>query len=369
MTLSRRLRLSLIVCAGVLAAIALAVLVTLYLLLQPDRFTAMLQSQAHRAGLELSLASPASPTLFPYPSLELEGLTLTAQGANTPILLAARGRLALPWRTIFGGPTAISQLEIDSPRVDLGALQAWLGALPPRPASAPLQVPRIDTGVRITQGSVVSGDHLLLNQVTLDAGSLAPGRPFLLALSARTADGTPLRWRLSATPHMRANALQLDDIALRLSHGDALALQLAGNARWQGAANASLQLNGTLDGKDDHRYAISLGLTPAGQHNPLLLALKLDGADNHVDLRLPPLALARWWTRLGSAAHAPQLTVPPADGRIDVASLDAGGLHIEGLSVQAGDAVPAPASSAPAPAASAPPPQPAKTKKAKTKKK
>ena len=137
---------------------------------------------------------------------------------------------------------------------------------------------------------------------------------FLLALSARTADGTPLRWRLSATPHMRANALQLDDIALRLSHGDALALQLAGNARWQGAANASLQLNGTLDGKDDHRYAISLGLTPAGQHNPLLLALKLDGADNHVDLRLPPLALARWWTRLGSAAHAPQLTVPPADG-------------------------------------------------------
>jgi len=366
MTLSRRLRLTLIACIGVVSALVLAVLVTLYLLLQPDRFTAMLQSQAHDAGLDLSLSSPAHPTLFPYPSLELEGLTLTAQGASTPILLAARGRLALPWRTIFCGPTAISQLEIDSPRVDLGALQDWLGALPPHPASTPLQVPRIDTGVRITHGSVVSGDHLLLNQVTLDAGSLIPDKPFLLDVAARTADDTPIRWRLSATPRMQGNSLQLDDIALHIAHGSALVLQLAGTARWQGAANASLQLHGTLADQDRGSYATSITLTPAGQRSPLLLALKLDGKDNHVDLRLPPLALARWWTQLGSTTVVPQLTVPPADGSIDVASLDAGGMHIEGLSVRAGDAVPAAASSTPAPATTAPP---AKAKQASKPKK
>jgi len=345
MMLSRRMRLSLIVAASVLAALGVAVLVTLYLLLQPDRFTAMLQSQARGAGLDLSLASPARPTLFPHPALELEGLTLTARGANAPILLAARGRLALPWRTIFGGPTAISQLEIDSPRVDLDALQAWLSALPPHPASAPLQIPRIDTGVRITRGSLVSGDHLLLNQVTLDAGRLMPDQPFLLDLAARTADGTPLRWQLSATPRMQGRALELDDIALHITHGSVLRLQLAGMARWDGAANASLQLHGTLEHQGSGSYAASLTLTPANQLKPLLLTLKLDGENDHVDLRLPPLALAHWWSQIGSTTQAPQLTVPPGDGQIDVANLDIGGAHIEGLSIQAGDAVPAPASS------------------------
>ncbi|WP_329742636.1 membrane assembly protein AsmA [Dyella sp. A6] len=353
MTLSRRLRLSLIVAAGVLAAIGLAVLVTLYLLLQPDRFTAMLQSQARGAGLDLSLASPARPALFPHPALELEGLTLTARGANAPILLAARGRLALPWRTIFGGPTAISQLEIDSPRVDLDALQAWLNALPPHPASTPIQIPRIDTGVRITRGSLVSGNHLLLSQVTLDAGSLMPNHPFLLDLSAQTADGTPMHWQLSATPQMQGSALELHDIALHITHGSTLQLQLAGTARWDSAANASLQLHGTLDHKGSGNYATSLTLAPANQLNPLLLTLKLDGKNDHVDLRLPPLALAHWWSRIGSTAQAPQLTVPPGDGYIDVASLDIGGAHIEGLSIQAGSAVPASNASSAAPASTA----------------
>jgi len=350
MTLPRRLRRPLLIFAGVVAACLLGVLVTLYVLLQPDRFTAMLQDQARGAGLELSLASPASPTLFPRPALELEGLTLSAHGANVPILLAARGRLALPWRTLFGGPTAISRLEIDSPRVDLDALQSWLTALPPRPASAPLQIPRIDTGVHITQGSVVSGNHLLLDRVALDAGSLVPNRPFLLGISARTADGTPVQWRLSATPLMQGGTLQLDDIALRLSHGDSLALQLTGTARWHGAANAALQLRGTLDSARSGEYATSLTLSPAGQRTPLLLALKLDGADDHVDLRLPPLALAQWWTRLGSAAQEPQLALPPGDGSIDAARIDAGGLHIEGLSLRAGAADPAAAASALPPA-------------------
>src|SRR5574337_283528 len=160
--MSRRLRLLVLVLGGLAVAAALGAIVVVYLLLQPDRFTAMLQTQARGAGLELSLASPASPTLFPRPALDLRGITLSAEGAHAPILLAARGRLALPWSTLFGGPTVISQLQIDSPRVDLDALQAWMAALPTQVQHAPPDIPRIDTGVEITHGSLVRGNEVLL---------------------------------------------------------------------------------------------------------------------------------------------------------------------------------------------------------------
>ncbi|MGB6145107.1 MAG: AsmA family protein, partial [Rhodanobacter sp.] len=94
--MSRRLRLIATVLGGVVVAATLVVVAAVYLLLQPDRFTAMLQSQARATGLELNLASPASPSLFPRPALDLRGITLNAQGASAPILLAARGRLVLP---------------------------------------------------------------------------------------------------------------------------------------------------------------------------------------------------------------------------------------------------------------------------------
>src|SRR6185312_13350638 len=105
---------------------------------------------------------PASPTLFPRPALDLQGITLNAQDATVPILFAEHGRLDLPWRTLFGGPTVITQLKIESPRVDLDALQAWLAALPARPDNGPPNIPRIDTGVSISHGSLVRGDQLLL---------------------------------------------------------------------------------------------------------------------------------------------------------------------------------------------------------------
>ncbi|MEO7050865.1 MAG: AsmA family protein, partial [Rhodanobacter sp.] len=134
--MSRRLRLTLLAFGGLAVVALLSVVVVVYLVLQPDRFTAMLQTQARAVGLDLSLASPASPTLFPRPALDLHGITLSAEGAGAPILLAARGRMALPWRTLFGGPTVISQLQIDSPRVDLDALQTWMAALPAQPDNA-----------------------------------------------------------------------------------------------------------------------------------------------------------------------------------------------------------------------------------------
>lgn len=348
----------LLIGTGALALTALlVVMIAVYLLLQPDRFTTMLQDQAHEAGLVLNLSSPASPTLFPRPALDLNGITLSAEGADSPILLASHGRLVLPWRTLLGGPTAIAQMEVDAPRVDLDALQDWLATLPPQPANAAPVIPRIEAGISIEHGSVVRGDQLLLNNVTLTTGRLALDQEFPLGMSATTAAGAPMQLRLAATPHMQGNVLQLNDIQLHLSHGNGTTLALSGNAHWHGAADAAAQLGGKLDHGDAVSYGIVLTLTPANQTDPLLLHLKLDGPDNHADLHLPPLALAHWWSTLNTPTDqqtkSPQLRVPPGSGTLQMAKLQIGSLGIEGLSVQAGDAAPAATGTVAKPAAAA----------------
>ena len=351
--MSRRLRLTLLVLGSLALAAVLVLVVAVYLLLQPDRFTAMLQKRARSAGLQLSLANPASPTLFPHPALDLDGITLNADGATTPILLAARGQLTLPWHTLLGGPTTISQLQLDAPRVDLAALQDWLTRLPAQPAGMPPNIPRVDTGISITRGSIVRGDQMLLGNVTLESGHLLSGKPFVLDVSAPpgNAGGNEVRLQLSATPRIQGNTLQLDSIALHLAQGSTMALDLAGSAHWHGAADASASLVGQLHRGDGAPYAVSLTLTPANQVDPLLLALKFDGADNHADLRLPPLALASWWSALNDPLQ-PQLDVPPGNGSLRIDKLESGGFTVEGLTLQAGDAVPAAVGTVAVPAAS-----------------
>lgn len=342
--MTRRWRLALLVAAGAVATLVLAGAIGLYWLLQPERFTASLQAQARDAGLQLSLASPARPALFPRPALELEGITLNEPDASMPILLAARGRLALPWRTLFGGPAAITRLEIDAPRVDLDALQAWLGSLPAHAPAAVPQVPRIATGIRISRASLVRGSDTLLDNLAVETGQLNPGTPFSLDLTALDAAGHPLQLRLLATPRMDGPGLRLENIDLHLSHGPSTTLDLRGSARWRGGADATVDLAGQLDHAERGRYAIAVAMTPANAREPLLLALKLDGPDNHADLRLPPLQLARWWSTLDDEA-APALTMPPGRGHVDAEQIEIGGIGIEGLQLDIGHDTPAPAAS------------------------
>ncbi|QRN55945.1 membrane assembly protein AsmA [Dyella caseinilytica] len=351
----RPLRLLLIVVASVFGGIALTVLAALYLLLQPDRFTAMLKQQASDAGLELTLSSPASPTLFPRPALQLEGITLVARdtgsgGAlNMPILLAANGRLVLPWHTLFGGPMVISRMQINSPRVDLDALQAWLMSLPPQSTAVPEQIPLIVTGVRIRNGSVVENNSQWLDGVSLDTGRLAPGQPFGINLSGKETDGTPLQLQVSMVPSIAGGTLMLNNMTVHAADSSATELNLVGHARWSGGNHIAAQLQGKFSLAGDGIYDAAVLLAPATQNKPPLLHIKLLGKDNHVDLELSPLALAQWWNQLANP-QGPQLSAPPGNGQIDMAKLDIGGIHIDGLSVQTGNAVPASASSAATPA-------------------
>ncbi|WP_225737121.1 membrane assembly protein AsmA [Dyella acidiphila] len=362
MALARPLRLLLIVFASVLGGIVLTVLAALYLLLQPDRFTAMLQQQANDAGLQLMLSSPASPTLFPRPALQLEGITLVARDngsgnvSNMPILLAANGRLVLPWRTLFGGPMVISRMQINSPRVDLDALQAWLISLPPQSAAVPEQIPRIATGVRIRNGSLMQNNSQWLDDVSLDTGRLTAGQRFGVNLSGKETDGTPLQLQLTMVPSIADGVLVLDSITVHAADSSATELHMSGHARWMGGSNLALQLQGKFNLAQQGSYDAAALLSAPGQNTPLLLHLKLQGKDNHIDLQLPPLALAQWWNQLANP-QGPQLSAPPGNGQLQMATLDLKGVHIEGLSVQTGNAVPAPASTA-APVAKPAAPQP-----------
>lgn len=349
--MSRRWRIALLSVAGVLAALVLAAVIAVYWLLQPDRFTETLQAQAKAVGLELNLASPASPTLFPRPALELQGITLNQTGATMPILLAARGRLALPWRTLMGGPTIISRLEIDAPRVDLDALQAWVSSLPASQGSAPPQIPRIDTGILISRASVVRGNDILLDNLALETGQLKPGKSFSLDATALDASGDPVQLRLLATPRMSGGGMLFENVALHLSHGAVATVDLRGHARWHGAADASADLSGQFDGADSGKYDVALTLTPADASNPLLFRLKLDGPGNKADLKLPPLALATWWSQLGSGDSP--LAMPPGSGHVEADTLDLGSVGIEGLTLDIGSDVPAAATTSAAPAEAA----------------
>ncbi|MEO8748581.1 MAG: AsmA family protein [Rhodanobacter sp.] len=342
--MSRRLRLILIVCGSVALATLLALVIVVYLLLQPDRFTAMLQTQARNVGLELQLAEPASPSLFPRPALDLRGITLHAQRATAPILLAARGRLALPWRTLLGGPTVISQLQLEAPRVDLGALQAWLDGLPPGNPDKVPNIPRIDTGVSISRGSIVRGDELLLSNVDLQAGPLVSGQPFPVHMSARTPSGMPLILHVASTPRIEGGTLELDHIALHLEQTGNLVLTLNGSARWHGTSQTTASLAGKLEHTNVGQYDISVQLTPPSAQQPSLLALKLDGPGDHADLRLPPQELLAWWGQL-IGEQAAQLTLPPGSADIKIDTLQAGGISIKGLSVVTSDDAPVAASS------------------------
>ncbi|HET6433648.1 membrane assembly protein AsmA [Dyella sp.] len=342
--MSRRWRNVLLVVAGLAAAALLAAVIGVYWLLQPDRFTTAMQAQASALGLELNLASPASPTLFPRPALELQGITLNERGASMPILLAARGRLALPWRTLLGGPTVITRLEIDAPRVDLDALQGWLSRLPASDSSRPPQIPRIDTGILISRASLVRGNDILLENLALETGQLMPGEPFSLDVTARDGSGDPVLMRLLTTPRMSGASMQFQNIALHLSHGASATIDLRGSARWHGAADAAADLTGTLDSANAGRYELAMQLTPATTRDPLLLRLKLDGPGNHANLELPPLALAGWWSQL-SSEKGPQLTIPPGRGHVEVDKASFGNVAVEGLRLDIGDDVPAGAGS------------------------
>lgn len=342
--MTRRLRLGLIIAAGVILALLLALFIAARVLLQPERFSDMLRDAAATAGLKLTLGAPAEPSLWPQPAVVLRDMTLSVKGR--PLLLVAKARLVVPWRAFLGGPPSITQLQLQSPRLDIGAVPSALAQLPPSAGGVP-NLPRIDTGIVVEDGSLVLDDRVLLDHMHLETGVLAPGQPFALHVIAQTATAQRYAFDLSMTPHTGNGALQFDDMRFEVNGPADTQGALQGRARWSGGANLQLDLAGTAQRHVGDVYQLALQLHPATTGTPMLLAIKMTGKAAQADLRLPPSQLAAWWDQAFNA-KGNRLPLPPLDGHAEVSAMDVGGVHVEGLELRAGDALPAVASSAPA---------------------
>ena len=344
--MSRRLRITLMTAAATVLVVLAAALVLAYVMLRPERFTRSLRESARGAGLELDLTAPAHPTLWPRPGVRLEGLQLFVQGQSNPLLVADSGRIVVPWRTVLGGDAAITTLELDAPRLDLGQLQRALANLPVGSGQPPT-LPRIDTGITIRNGALVRDNQLLLQDIDLHTGALTPRRPFTLDAQARSDRGQQGLLKLQFTPRTAADGgIVLDGLHLGIRSGKQAGAQLAGTARWSGGARLQLDLAGTMQAQPGRPYRVSVQSdAPAAG----TMHLKIDGPSGHADLHLSPPQLAGWWQSLVGTYRPGALAPPPLKGSIDADELDLGGIHVKGLQLHSGIDAPASAGTASAP--------------------
>lgn len=347
--MTRRLRLTLISVTCIVLVLALALLIAVKVLLQPQRFTDMLRSAVQSAGMQLSLGEPAAPTLWPKPAVVLHDMTISVHGQ--PLLVAARGRLVVPWHALLGGRTSITRMELDSPRLNLTALRTALAQLPQGAGGVP-SLPHIEAGIVINDGALVLNDEIVLNHMHLETGTLTNDRPFHLVVTAQDAHGRAGTFNLNMLPKSSQRALSFDNILVSMHSKPDISATLHGQGSWASGANVQVNLSGTLQRSAADLYQLDLRLMPAAATTPFLLAVKVEGSDVHADFRVPPLALASWWSQLTDKDNMSSLPLPPVNGQLQAKSLDLGKVHIEGLKIMAGNALPASASSVPASAAS-----------------
>jgi len=365
---------------AVLAALAIAAAVYVHNLLQPARFTALLENDLAAVGLRLRLQAPAEPTLFPRPGVQLKGLSLTNAGSSRPVLQAAGATIVVPWRALLHGEVAIERVDVVAPHLNLDELESLLARLPRR-AAGPPRLPTIATGVHMSQGTLSRNGSPLLFDFSIETGALAPGKVFRLEAAARGATGNRFTAALTTVPSAAHDGvIDLKALNFRLAEQQGGGLVVEGEGSWRGGEDLAMQLRGTLR---HHAFApppaaptgapaasgsslsppaipaefvtdnIALDVSPVRGHAPLAVALKLDGDDAHADLRLQPTEFGRWWKRVLAAQPGQPPGALPFTGKAEVRQLDIGWLKATGFTIDAGpDLAPTSSSSSAAPAAS-----------------
>ncbi|MGH8110693.1 MAG: AsmA family protein [Rhodanobacteraceae bacterium] len=350
-----RLRWILTAIGIVVLALLVALAVHVYALLQPARFTSLLEHDLAGAGIRLEMQAPAEPRLFPHPGVRLQAFSLTNIGSRTPVLQAEGATIVVPWRTVLHGEPAIERVEVDAPHIDLGQLRTLFARLPHRPG--PPQLPTIATGVHMGQGTLSNNGTPLLFQVSLDTGELVPGHTFRMEVSARTATGRSVDATLSTVPaDVKNGAIALDPIELGFAKQGGVSMQLDGRGSWSGGEKFALQLHGTLRHPSFEPHAsakpapadtaamphdnisvdnVVLDIQPAHGGTPLDIALQLEGSDTHVDLHLQPTEFGNWWQRVLAASPGHPAGPLPFTGKAAVKKLDIGPLKATGLRIEA----------------------------------
>jgi len=353
-------------------ALVLAGVLIVRSLLQPQRFTALLQSQLANAGLVLSVDKPASPALWPHPAVQLQGFRLSVAGATTPLLSASEARIVVPWRALLHRELAVERLEIENPRIDLDQLQTLLSRMP-HGAGAP-RLPRIGAGLRIVNGTLVRADEPLLFDVNAETGPLLPGTLFHMDATARNGADRGGKLSLRMLPQYQDGTLEFEQLNLQIGVEQGAQAHIAGDASWRGGSELGASLHGgfTLPAHGSvavastpapassspspmpgRSYTLALQVHPAHGATPMTAALKLDGEGKHVNMSVQPAALPGWWNDVLGSAPATALAMPPVSGSAQLDAADFGPLQMRGVKIESGrQVIPLDASSVAAPKSS-----------------
>lgn len=377
-------RIALAVLAVVLVLV-IALGVYVHHLLQPQRFTRLLESDLAGLGIRLDMSAPAEPALFPRPAVQLHGFRLTNVGSGTPVLQAAGATIVVPWRALLHGEVAIERVEVDAPRVDLGEMEALLARLPHH--AGPPRLPTIATGVHMRHGTLIRHGSPLLFDFSLATGALAPGREFRVDMSARSASGRRFSAVLATVPYAaRDGVIELDSLHLGLAGQPDMSLELDGKGSWRGGEDLTLQLAGTLRhpalappasastaapvqtgtgtsmappalaGVGAVTDKVAVQVAPARGGKPMTVMLQLHGNDARADLSMRPAEFAGWWSRMSSARPGEPPVPLPVSGTAQASRIDLGWIKATGITISAdADLAAASSTAAPASAASAAP--------------
>lgn len=375
-----RIRWIVIAIGIVILALLIALIVHVLALLQPQRFTSLLERDLAGAGIRLEMQAPAKPALFPRPAVRMQGFSVSNAGSTTPILQASSATIVVPWRALLHGEVSIQRIEVDAPRIDLGELRSLFARLPHR--AGPPRLPTIAAGVHMSNGTLTNGGTPLLFELSLDTGELVPGHRFQMDASARSADGSEITASLDTVPSaLHDGVIDFDPIHLTFGKQGGVSMQLDGQGHWQGGEAFALQLHGTLrhpslvvppvssgsvatsasaagavakQPVSIATDAIALDVQPANAQTPLTIAMKLDGDDAHGNFKLQPTEFRAWWQKLLAASPDHPPGPLPFNGQAEVKQLDLGWLKATGLRIDAGpDLTPAPSASVVPPAAAA----------------
>lgn len=326
-------------------------------MLSPQRFTDMLRDQVNAAGLRMQLDGPAQPTIWPHLAVRLNGLSLRRDGHDERMLTARQVFLVVPWSSLLHGETRIEKLQIMSPQIDLEQTQAWLGEYRQGKGQASqMELPTIEAGIHLEDGTVVNGNSLLLKSLSVDTGALKSGQSFQLNIQALDPENRPLVLQIDTTPEQTGSSVQFNPMQLYLSAGAPPSLQLSGQLQWQGGLAFAGALDGTLRlAQGDYKTSIKFLPDIDGDAGTPEKSMRVivDGDGTQMDLVLNPAQVWQWWQQI-SATDAGTIPLPPVKGIVSTDTLDVGSLHIEGFRMQVTEPGVSTSIGSPAPAASTP---------------
>ncbi len=153
---------------------------------QPQRATKLLLDRVGNAlGLRITVSGQSEYRLRGTPQLVLRDVVAQRPGDSTALLRAERVLVSLPWSTLRarGRDLTVQRIELDSPVLDLPALQRWQATRPP----ASTRIPTLRDGLHVVRGRIVN-DGWTIDGIDFALPSLAPGQPLHARVRGRYLD-------------------------------------------------------------------------------------------------------------------------------------------------------------------------------------